>query len=84
MERVKPLTGFNSYVAPEPKREFQKDMFNYNFTQREKLNLSKQTGRKYTAGIDHYGLLVVDSFTKFTHVEPVKKTYEHDVVEKRA
>ena len=41
--------------------------------QREKLNLSQQTGRKYTAGIDHYGLLVVDSFTKFAHVEPVDR-----------
>lgn len=73
VERVKPLTGFNSYVAPEPRHEFQVDLFNYSFMQREKLNLSKQKGRKYTAGIDHYGLLAVDSFTKFVHVEPIDR-----------
>jgi len=73
VDRKKPLVGWNSYVAPEPKHEFQVDLFHYNFMQREKLNLSKQTGRKYTAGIDHYGLLAVDSFTKFAHVEPIDR-----------
>ena len=62
--RVKPLRGFNSYVAPEPKFEFQIDLFNYNFQQPERQILSKQTGQKYTAGIDAYGLLVIDAFTK--------------------
>ena len=41
VERVNPLTGFNSYVAPGPKREFHIDLFNYSSEQGEKLNLSK-------------------------------------------
>jgi len=71
--RVKPLRGFNSYVAPEPKFEFQIDLFNYNYQQPERQILSKQTGKKYTAGIDAYGLLVIDAFTKFVDVQPVER-----------
>ena len=71
--RTKPLKGYNSYVAPEARHEFQIDLFNYNFKQPERQILKKQTGTKYTAGIDAYGLLAIDSFTKFVHVVPVDR-----------
>ena len=71
--RTKPLKGFNSYVAPEALHEFQIDLFNYNFQQPERLVLNQQKGRKYTAGVDAYGLLAIDAFTKVVHVVPVDR-----------
>ncbi len=53
--RTKPLKGYNSYVAPEALHEFQIDLFNYNFKQKDRQVLSEQTGKKYTAGIEAYG-----------------------------
>jgi hypothetical protein len=70
---TKPLKGYNSYVAPEPKHEFQIDLFNYNFKQKDRQVLNQQVGKKYTAGIEAYGLLAVDAFTKVVHVVPVER-----------
>lgn len=71
--RTKPLRGYNSYVAPEAKHEFQIDLFNYNFKQKERPILKQQKGKKYTANIEAYGLLAIDSFTKVVHVVPVDR-----------
>ena len=71
--RKAPLRGFNSYVAPGPKHQFQVDLFMYKFEQPNAPVLKQQTGRKYTANVNQYGLLAVDSFTKYTHVVPIDR-----------
>ena len=71
-ERTTNLRAYNSYISPEPLYEFQIDGFEYTFHQKEFQN-KKLTG-KQTNPITKYGLLFVDSFTKFTYVVPVEKT----------
>ena len=71
--RKAPLRGFNSYVAPGPKHQFQVDLFVYKYEQPEAPVLKKQKGKKYTGMIYQYGLLAVNSFTKYTHVVPIDR-----------
>jgi hypothetical protein len=69
--RKAPLRGFNSYVAPGPKHQFQMDLFEYTCEQPKYPMLKERKGTKgqrYTANVHKYGLLAVDSFTKYTHV----------------
>ena len=67
------MRGFNSYIAPGPKHNFQVDMFWYKFEQPEAPVLKYQRGPKYTGGIQQYGVLAVDSFPKYAHVEPLDR-----------
>jgi hypothetical protein len=53
--RKAPLRGFNSYVAPGPKHQFQVDLFVYKFEQQSAPVLKQQRGRKYTANVHQYG-----------------------------
>ena len=72
--RKAPLRGFNSYVAPGPKHQFQVDLFEYTTKQPKYPVLKLQgPGKKQSGGIYKYGLLAVDSFTKYTHVVPVDR-----------
>ena len=71
--RKAPLRGFNSYVAPGPKHQFQVDLFVYKFAQPQAPVLKKQKGRKNTNFVYRYGLLAVDSFTKYAHVVPLDR-----------
>ena len=36
VDRLKPMKGMNSYIAPEANYEFQVDLFNYDFEQPKK------------------------------------------------
>ena len=59
IERKKKMRGYNSYVAPEPRYEYQIDLFYYN-----NPNADEDTP---------YGLLAIDSFTKYCWVVPLDK-----------
>jgi hypothetical protein len=48
-------------------------MFWYKFEQPDAPKLKDQKGHKYTGGIQQYGVLAVDSFTKYSHVEPLDR-----------
>ena len=61
VDRLKPMKGGNSYVAPEAKYEFQVDLFNYDFEQPK------------NPMIPLYGLLAIDSFSKYVHVVPIDR-----------
>jgi len=71
--RLQKMKGDNSYVAPEPLHEFQVDMFWYKNKQTDYPTLKEQTGKKYTAGVNMYGLLAIDSFTKYVWVVPLDR-----------
>jgi len=73
LPRKTPLRGFNSYVAPGPLHNFQVDMFWYKFEQPTAPKLKDQKGKKDTGGVQQYGVLAVDSFTKYTHVVPLDR-----------
>jgi hypothetical protein len=79
--RQAPLRGFNSYVAPGPKHQFQVDLFEYKFQQPSVPVLKEQKGlgRKYDANVYRFGILAVDSFTKYTHVVPLTRKKESDL-----
>lgn len=62
VDRLKPMKGRNSYVAPEAGYEFQVDLFNYDFEQPKKNVM-----------IPLYGLLAIDSFSKYVHVVPIDR-----------
>ena len=55
----KKTRGYNSYVAPEPRYEYQIDLFYYN-----NPNADEDTP---------YGLLAIDSFTKYCWIVPLDK-----------
>ena len=68
------MRGFNSYVAPGPKQQVQVDRFEYTTEQPKHPVLSEQKGepgQRYTANVHKYGIIAVDSFTKYTHVVPI-------------
>jgi hypothetical protein len=67
------MRGFNSYIAPRPKHNFQVYMFWYKFEQPDAPILKYQRGPKYTGGIEQYGILAVDSFTKYAHIESLDR-----------
>ena len=67
------MRGFNSYIAPRPLHNFQVDMCWYKYEQPDAPVLRYQTGRKYTAGVEQYGILAVDSFTKYAHIESLDR-----------
>jgi hypothetical protein len=72
--RKAPMRGFNSYVAPGPKHQFQVDLFEYKTEQPKAPVLAHQgPGKKYPGGIYKYGILAVDSFTKYAHVVPIDR-----------
>jgi len=71
--RKAPLRGYNSYVAPKPLHNFQVDLFWYKFEQPTAPKLKDQKGKKDTGGVQQYGVLAVDSFTKYTHVVPLDR-----------
>ena len=48
-------------------------MFWYKYEQPDAPVLRYQTGRKYTAGVEQYGILAVDSFTKYAHIESLDR-----------
>ena len=62
VDRLKPMKGRNSYVAPEAGYEFQVDLFNYDFEQPKKNGM-----------VPLYGLLAIDSFSKYVHVVPIDR-----------
>jgi hypothetical protein len=59
LDRTKKLKGFNSHVAPEAGCEFQVDLFYH------------KTDQEPTWYQPPYGLLVVDSFSKYCYVLPI-------------
>ena len=71
--RKVPMRGFNSYIAPRPLHNFQVDMFWYKYEQPDAPVLKYQRGPKYTGGIEQYGILAVDSLTKYAHVEALDR-----------
>ena len=66
-ERKQKLHGYNSYVPPGPKYEYQVDLFYYNYKQLHNENRHKRDK------IGAYGLLAVDPFTKYIHVVPLNR-----------
>ena len=77
--RKAPLRGFNSYVAPGPKHQFQVDLFEYTTKQPKYPVLKDQgPGQKFSGGIYLYGLLAVDSFTKYVHVVAIDRKYQSE------
>ena len=74
--RKAPMRGYNSYVAPGPLHNIQVDMFWYKFEEPEAPKVKGQTGQIYTANIEQYGVLAVDSFTKYAHVVPLGRKTE--------
>lgn len=70
--RTKNYKFQNSWVPKGPKEEFQIDMFEYKYKQPEKLRVRPyryQRG-KTKSKVEPYGLLAVDTFTKFCWVVP--------------
>ena len=61
LERLKHMKGYNSYVAPEAHYENQVDLFNFK---------SKNPKVFETT---HFGLLAIDSFTKYCWITPLDK-----------
>ena len=60
-ERTKKMRGYNSYIAPEARYEYQVDLLYY-----ENPNAKpKET--------TPYGLLAIDSFTKYCWIYPLDK-----------
>ena len=57
IDRTTQLKGYNSYVAPEPKFEYQIDLFFMNYLKDPEYSI---------------GLLMVDIFTKFIVIIPIK------------
>jgi hypothetical protein len=73
------MRGFNSYVAPGPKHQFQVDLFEYKTEQPDYPVLKDQgPGKKNSLNIYKYGLIAVDSFTKYTHVVPLDRKYQSE------
>jgi len=66
IERKKQLKGFNSYVANEPKFEYQMDLF---FISKKEFPNESYIG----------GVLCIDIFTKFITIIPIKKKETTDV-----
>ena len=75
------MRGFNSYIAPRPLHNFQVDMFWYKVQQPDAPVLRHQRGRKSTFGIEQYGILAVDSFTKYAHIESLERKKGNQWVE---
>jgi hypothetical protein len=63
------LKGYNSFIANQPYEYYQMDLFFFE-------DLSKETKTKQP-----YGLLMVDSFSKYCQVVPVKSKQIDDVLE---
>lgn len=61
VDRLKHMKGRNSYVAPEAGYEFQVDLFTYDFHQKKNVM------------IPLYGILAIDSFSKYVHVVPIDR-----------
>ena len=61
-KQVRPMTGFNSYVAPHTGFEFQVDLFYF-----------KDKEREYHFGDYNYGLLAIDTFSKYVWVIPLTR-----------
>ena len=57
IERTTQLKGYNSFIANEPKEEYQMDLFFMNYLKDQEFNI---------------GLLMVDIFTKFVSIIPLK------------
>jgi len=61
VDRLKPMKGQNSYIAPEAGYEFQVDLFHYDFEQPK------------NPMVPLYGLLAIDSFSKYVHIVPIDR-----------
>jgi glycerol-3-phosphate cytidylyltransferase-like family protein len=61
VDRLKHMKGRNSYVAPAANYEFQVDLFSYDFQQPK------------NPMIPLYGILAIDSFSKYVHVVPIDR-----------
>ncbi len=61
VDRLKHMKGRNSYVAPAANYEFQVDLFSYDFQQQK------------NPMIPLYGILAIDSFSKYVHVVPIDR-----------
>ena len=57
IERKTQLKGYNSFIASEPKEEYQMDLFFMNYLKDPEFNI---------------GMLMVDIFTKFVSIIPMK------------
>ena len=57
IERKTQLKGYNSFIATDPKEEYQMDLFFMNYLKDPEFNI---------------GLLMVDIFTKFVSIIPMK------------
>ena len=60
-DRTKKMRGYNSYIAPEAKYEFQVDLF---YFKNPNAKPKEETP---------YGLLAIDSFTKYCWIYPLEK-----------
>ena len=70
--RTKNYKFQNSWVAKGPREEYQIDMFEYKYKQPKKLRVRpfKYQRGKTKSDVEPYGLLAVDTFTKFCWVVP--------------
>lgn len=84
-ENVVPTKNYkfqNSWVAKGPKEEFQIDIFEYKYKQPPKARVRQykfQRGKTKSLA-KPYGLLAVDSFTKFCHVVPTDFKDKNDIM----
>jgi hypothetical protein len=72
-ERKKNLSGYNSFIANEPKQEYQVDLF----------FMTKQDENDYNAGKKkqyHIGMLFIDIFTKYCQVAVVSSKKNDDIL----
>ena len=67
IDRKKPMSGFNSFIAPHAHYEYQIDLFfiTNNDLKNQKLNV---------------GMVVIDIFSKFAVVVPIKSKLQDDVL----
>jgi len=84
-ENIVPTKNYkyqNSWVAKGPKEEFQIDIFEYKYKQPEKYRIRQFKGQrgKTKSRAKPYGLLAVDSFTKFCHVVPTDFKDKSDIM----
>ena len=70
-EQKKNLSGYNSYIANEPKQEYQIDLFFM-----EKPNMEEDKPKKK----EKIGMIFVDIFTKYTQVAVVDSKQNADIL----
>ena len=74
--------GSNSFIADEPHEEYQCDLFFWPKPRSSELQRTRATwrGEKRNWTSSPNALLMVDIFTKFTQVVPVKSKHDYDII----